>query len=82
MNRAAIIDRVLATLNESAVAPVFWTRAEIADSLQECMEVMAEEVMALKRSAFVGLKPGCLYYRTRGIAPRLPRALPPVVRQQ
>lgn len=68
MNRGALIDRILTTLNDSPVAPVFWTRAEVADVIQEGMEVMAEEVMALKRSAFLGLKPGSLYYRTRGIA--------------
>lgn len=68
MNRGALIDRILTTLNENPVAPVFWSRAEVADVIQDGMEVMAEEVMALKRSAFIGLKPGCLYYRTRGIA--------------
>jgi hypothetical protein len=68
VNRGQIIDRVLTSLNESTIAPVFWTRAELADILQDGMEVMAEEVMALKRSAFVGLGPGKLYYRTRGIA--------------
>jgi hypothetical protein len=68
VNRASIIDRVLTSLNDSPVAPVFWTRAELADVIQDGMEIMAEEVMALKRSAFVGLGPGKLYYRTRGIA--------------
>lgn len=68
MNRGELIDRVLTSLNEQTVAPVFWSREEVADVLQDGMEVMAEEVMALKRSAFVGLGPGKLYYRTRGIA--------------
>ena len=68
MNRGQIIDRVLTSLNESAIAPVFWTRAELADVVQDGLEVMAEEVMALKRTAYVGLGPGKLYYRTRGIA--------------
>ena len=68
MNRGQIIDRVLTSLNDQTVAPVFWTRAELADVLQDGMEVMAEEIAALKRTAFVGLGSGKLYYRTRGIA--------------
>lgn len=67
--RGTLIDRVLTALNDQPVGPVFWTRQQMADVLQDGAEVMAEELASIKRTAFVTLGPGKLYYRTRGIAP-------------
>jgi hypothetical protein len=60
---------VLIGLNEATTGPVFWSRAQIGDVLTDAVEVMAEELKSIKRTAMVTLASGATYYRTRGIAP-------------
>lgn len=68
MTRSQIRDRILAALNESTSAPVFWTTAQLDAVIDEASEVLAEEAKAIRRTAFVGKLPGATYYFTRGIA--------------
>jgi hypothetical protein len=68
VTRGEIIDRILTGLNEATVGPVFWTRAQIAQGVNDGAALLAEELASIKRTALVGLAPGCTYYRTRGIA--------------
>ncbi len=74
MTKGDLIDRILTGLNEATVGPVFWTRVQIGQIVADGMDVLAEELASIKRTAFVTLGPGKLYYRTRGLHPdfRLP----------
>lgn len=69
MTRAQIRDRILAALNESTTAPVFWSTAQLDATIAEASEVLAEEAKAIRRTAFVGRQPGSTYYFLRGLAP-------------
>ncbi len=69
MNRAELRDRILAALNESASAPVFWSTTQLDSTIQEAAEVLAEESRSIRRSAFFARQPGTTYYSTRAIAP-------------
>ena len=53
MNRKQIRDRILYALNDSPETPVFWSHDELNDVIQDGQEVLAEEVEALKRTAYV-----------------------------
>jgi hypothetical protein len=68
MTRADIRDRILTGLNESTSSPVFWSTAQMNAVIEEGQEVLAEEAAAIKRTAITTLRPGALYYTTRGIA--------------
>lgn len=68
MTRSEIRDRILTGLNESTSSPVFWTTAQMNAVMDEGAEVLAEEAAAIKRTAITTLRPGTLYYTTRGIA--------------
>lgn len=69
MNRAEIRDRILAALNESASAPVFWSTTQLDSTIQEAAEVLAEESRSIRRSVLFARQPGTTYYSTRAIAP-------------
>lgn len=69
MTRGELRDRILTGLNESTSAPVFWSAAQINQTINEGLELISEEAEAVKRTAFVALRPGTTYYSTRGIAP-------------
>lgn len=69
MTRGEIRTRILEGLNESATSPVFFSLAQIDAVIEESMEVLTEEVAAIKRTAFIPLRPGTIFYYTRGIAP-------------
>lgn len=68
MNRSDIRARILNALNESTTSPVLFSTAQIDAVIDEAGEVLAEEAGAIKRTAFQGLKDGCTYYYTHGIA--------------
>lgn len=68
MNRSEIRGRILDLVSESNSAPVFYSTNQIDDIINEGMEILSEEVHAIKRTAFFALKPGTQYYYTRGIA--------------
>lgn len=68
MTRAQIRDRILAALNESTSAPVFWSTAQLDAVIDEASEVLAEEAKAIRRTAFVARQAGTTYYFIRGIA--------------
>lgn len=68
MTRAQIRDRILAALNESTSAPVFWSTAQLDAVIDEASEVLAEEAKAIRRTAYVARQAGAIYYFIRGIA--------------
>lgn len=52
MNRKEIRDRILLALNDSPTDPQFWSTEELDDVIQDSQEVLAEEVEAIKRTAY------------------------------
>ena len=69
MTRSQIRDRILAALNESTSAPVFWSTTQLDAVIDEASEVLAEEAKAIRRTAFIARQAGSTYYFTRGVAP-------------
>jgi len=68
MTRGELRTRILNSLNDSTTSPVFWSVAQMNTVIQEGLETMSEEAEAVKRTTYVGLQEGCLYYSMRGIA--------------
>ena len=60
--------RILDGLSESSSSPVHFSASQINDSINEALEVLAEQVDAVRRTAFVPLREGTTYYYTRSIA--------------
>lgn len=68
MNRSEIRTRILSGLNESTSSPVQFSTTQIDDSITEALEILAEEVDAVKRTVQVPLREGTTYYFTQGLA--------------
>lgn len=68
MNRSELRTRVLSGLNESTSSPVHFSTTQIDATITEALEILAEEVEAVKRTVFVPLREGATYYFTQGIA--------------
>ncbi len=67
MNRGEIRERILNALNESATSPVFWSTSEMDSIIDEAQEIICEELEAVKRTDFLPLGAGQLYYFTESI---------------
>lgn len=67
MTRAEIRQRVLDGLNDPA--GVFVTPTQADQSIDEALEVMAEESGAIRRTAFLALQEGTMLYWLAAIAP-------------
>ena len=69
MNRGELRKRIAYLLNEDPDDMVFFTSTQVNNVIQEAMEVIAEEVMDLKKQAFVVIEPGRMWYTLSEIAP-------------
>lgn len=69
MNRSDIKTRIIDLLSETQGNPVFVSDTQLNDVIDEGIEVLSEEVHAIKRTAFVTVQAGTQYYYTQGIAP-------------
>jgi hypothetical protein len=69
MTRSEIRLRALAALNDPD--GVATTASQVATSINEALEVLAEETSAITRTAYLALQPGTGYYYLDGIAPDL-----------
>ena len=67
MNRGEIRDRILGGLNDDADSPVFWSTSEINGVIDEAQEIICEEMEAVKRTHFLPMRDGHLYYFTQAI---------------
>ena len=63
MDRATLRTRILRKLNDSPLAPVFWSADEMDDMVQEGQEILAEEARALQRTITLPKRDGWLLYR-------------------
>jgi len=68
MNRLEVRTRILSALNESADSPVFYSNDQLNQTIDESYELLCEEAEVIKRTAYIGLKPGTTYYYTKSIA--------------
>ena len=68
MTRGDLKMRILNGLNDNASAPVFWSDTQLNTMIQDGLETMSEEAECVKRTAYLGLQEGCLYYSIRGLA--------------
>jgi hypothetical protein len=68
MTREELTSRVLQALNDSPTDPVFWSRDEVYDVLQDGQEILAEEVQALRRTVFVPWRQGAMLFSLGSIA--------------
>jgi len=68
MNRGEVRNRILDGLNESFLAPVSSSQAQIDDVITEASEILAEEVEAVPRTVFVPLQEGVTYFYVPGLA--------------
>ena len=69
MTREELRTRILYLLNEDPVDPVFFSEAQVNSMIQEAMEIIAEEVTDLRKSAFINIEPGRYLYTIYEIAP-------------
>lgn len=67
MTKKEIRQRILRALNDDADNPVYWSRGEIDDVIQDGMEMLAEESEALKRTFVVMRRAGVQVYHLAGI---------------
>ena len=67
MIRADLRTRLLDAVNDAGA--VFTTATQANALLNEALEVLAEEVDAVKRTAYLPLQPGTTYYHLAAIAP-------------
>lgn len=67
MNRQEIRRQALRALNDDPDTPVYWSASEVNDTIQEGMEVLAEESPSLKRTFTVARRPGRFIYELEGI---------------
>lgn len=67
MNRAEIRRQILRALNDDPDNPVFWSKSEVNLTIQEGMEILAEEVPSLKRTFHVGREAGKFIYHLEGM---------------
>lgn len=73
MTRGELTTQILTALGDSPTAPIFWSRAEIQDTIQDGQEVLAETISAVKRTAYLALAAGTNFYPLQVIAPDLLR---------
>ena len=71
MNRRELTERTLRALNDDPATPVYWALTEIQDSLDEALEVLAEDVPYMKRTFLVPRRPGVSVYQLSGIHPSI-----------
>lgn len=69
MNRSDIKTRIIDLLSETQGNPVFVSDTQLNDIIDEGIEVLSEEVHAIKRTAFITVQGGVQYYYTQGVAP-------------
>lgn len=69
MTRLELQTRILRQLNDSPTSPIFWSAAEVQDMIQEGQEIMAEEVRALRKTAYVPKRDGTQLYTMQTFAP-------------
>lgn len=69
MTRQEIRERVLYLLAEDIESPAFYTEAVANDTIQEAMELIAEEIKSLRRQSIVVTRPGVQWYTTYEISP-------------
>ena len=69
MTRSQLRTRILDGLNESSTSPQFWSPSEVNGVIQDAQEVLAESAHAVKRTGFLPLQPGTIYYPTAAIGP-------------
>lgn len=67
MNRQEIRTQILRSLNDDPNDPVFWSKDEINDNIQEAMEIIAEEATSLKRTYYTVRRAGTFIYEIEGI---------------
>ena len=67
MNRSELRTRILSGLNESTSSPVHFSTTQIDSTITEALEILSEEVEAVRRTYFVPLRDGTTYYFTQGI---------------
>ena len=67
MIRSELRDRLLDAVNDAGA--VFTTTDQANALIDECLEVVAEETEAVRRTAYVALQPGVTYYHLRAVAP-------------
>lgn len=68
MTRGDLRARALDAVNEDASAPVFVSTNEVDGLLDEALEVIAEETLAIRRTALIEVRPGTIFYPTRAVA--------------
>jgi len=68
MNRGSIREKILYLLNENISSPTFLTLTEANDLIQEAMELIAEEIRALRQQAILITQPGRFWYTTYEIS--------------
>ena len=69
MNQAEIKRRVLESCGDNPDTPVFFSDTQLGDLATEAMEILAEDVKAIKRQAFVPLREGIGFIYTPILAP-------------
>jgi hypothetical protein len=69
MNRGEIAARISSGINDPD--QVFMTPADLALTIDDASEVMAEDLGAVRRTLFVEQRPGTTYYHLHGIGPDL-----------
>lgn len=68
MNVNQIKDRALRLLDDDTEAPVFFSSAELDDTILEALEIVSEEVEEIRKTVFFNLVPGTFLYRLPAIA--------------
>ena len=71
MTRLELEQRTLRALNDDPVAPVYSSRTEIQDALQEAQEVLTEEAPLIKRTFTLPRRPGHLVYQLPGVGDQI-----------
>jgi hypothetical protein len=68
MDRQEIRDRTLQALNESTSSPVFFTITQLNGFIEDALQVIAEEVSDIRRTAYVPMRDGAALYSIHAIA--------------
>jgi hypothetical protein len=68
MIRGSLRKKVLYLLNENITTPTLMTESQANDVLQEAMELIAEEIRALRQQAILITQPGRFWYTTYEIS--------------
>lgn len=69
MTRLELRQHILNGLNENTSTPIHFSSSQINDSISEGLEILAEEVDAVKRTAFTPFREGTTFYNIQAIAP-------------